>query len=89
MKLWAITGRIPGDDDDSLLLVSADDQLEAESKFVHHLGDERYEDEAEIAEMVKVHGVSVYLGEVVLIGTLSHAGALVSLDPATETLIIY
>lgn len=84
MRAWAVTGRIPGDDDDTLELVTAETEQAAHDAFKAHLLDIRDKDDADASDLVAEYGHAVFITGTILIGHLSHAGAVVTLDPSVE-----
>ena len=85
MALWVMNGRIPGDDEDTMLLVMADDELSAECQFVHTLGGMRYANEQAIREAVEEHGESVILGGRIKLGEVRETTLI--LDPSIFDLL--
>lgn len=69
MLYWAITGRIPGDEEDSLYVMQAPNREEAEAAFVAAIwadepGDEKSREEAK-QNVLSRHGQLVYMNSVI------------------------
>lgn len=86
MNLYAVTGRIPCDEEFTTRLVAAEDDLEAESKFVHAISAGRLTTRREIDAMVKQYGVSCDLAASQLIGELRETTVLLAADVLMDIL---
>jgi len=66
-KAWLIVGRIPGDDDDTALLILADDPAAAQEIFMAQLFDDADTGEHEISYLRETYGAKVIVTDIQLL----------------------
>lgn len=61
-KAWLVTGRIPGDDDDTARIVLADDEIQATDVFSEQLYADSGMNDEDISRVARNHdGSSIYI----------------------------